>query len=669
MLTIDGLISGLDTTSIIDGLLSIQQQQIERYDARKQDVTTEQTAFKGVEARLLTLRSTVSLLARSQANVLNARTVTSSHPDFLTAAATSSAEPGVYNIRVNSLARAHQIASQGFASPDSSITQGTLVIQVGAGAATTVTIDSTNDTLQGLAGAINAAVDGASATIVDDGSGATPYRLLLTSDNTGTDYAITITNNLAADNGNAVRPDFSGPDVQAATDASITIGSGAGALTIASSTNVIDDVIQGVTLKLLGVSGGTDISLTVARDTEPAREAIDDFVESFNDLMEYIDEQVRYDAETENAGILVGNRSVLSIQETVRNEVLAAVPGLGSSANRLGAIGISVNDAGRLVVDSARLDDVLSGRDPTVTSLDLQRLFALTGESTNPGIRFLGGSTRTEVSAAGYQVDISQAAERATVTAPNALASSIVIDNTNNTIQFTIDGRASSTLTLASGTYTRQELADHLEALINNDEELAGRSVSVTLEGDALKITSNSYGYSSEVTVGSGTALATLGFAGSESDRGQDVVGKFIVDGVDEPARGSGQLLIGDADNAHTADLQLRVSLTGSQVQAGVDGTVTVTRGIASRLDQVLGDLLDPVTGQVKTVNDGFDSRIESIDAAVDRLNELFESRREALLAQFAALESAINELQTTSSLLANQLTLLTNRNSQSKGK
>src|SRR5439155_17816627 len=101
--------------------------------------------------------------------VLAIRSVASSDQSLVTAAAGNGATPGVYNVRVNSLARAHQIASQGFDSADSTITQGTLQLKVGSGA-TTITIDSTNNTLQGLANAINGSGVGVAAAIINDGS-------------------------------------------------------------------------------------------------------------------------------------------------------------------------------------------------------------------------------------------------------------------------------------------------------------------------------------------------------------------------------------------------------------------------------------------------------------------------------------------------------------------
>src|SRR5262249_27419340 len=112
--------------------------------------------------------------------------------------------------RVKSLARAEQIASQGFDSPGSSIPHDTYELKVGTGPTATIQIDGTNDTLQGLANAINGSGAGVTATIINDGSNSRtqPYHLLLTSNQLGVDNAITLTNNGAGDEGQAHRPEF-----------------------------------------------------------------------------------------------------------------------------------------------------------------------------------------------------------------------------------------------------------------------------------------------------------------------------------------------------------------------------------------------------------------------------------------------------------------------------
>lgn len=150
--------------------------------------------------------------------------------------------------------------------------------------------------------------------------------------------------------------------------------------------------------------------------------------------------------------------------------------------------------------------------------------------------------------------------------------------------------------------------------------------------------------------------MAELGFDGSETDLGQDVAGSFLVNGVSEAAIGNGQRLVGNGENENTADLQVRVGLTSSQVQPGADANLTITRGIAARLEQVLNSLFDTGNGRIKAVNDSFDEQVEDIQATIERQTALFDARQEALLAEFIALETAVSQLQSTGSFLSAQL-------------
>jgi flagellar hook-associated protein 2 len=668
MPTIDGLVTGIDSAKIIEGLLAIQQRQIDSLNEKREKVLSQKGAVQGIEARMISFRSIAAQLGRSQNSVFNARSVSVSTEGFLTATATDKATPGVYQLRVNSLASAHSIAAQGFADLDSEVTQGTLDLRVGTGAVTTITVDGTNNTLQGLADAINNSDSDVAAAIVRDGAGgATPYRLILTSKQSGAANTISVTNNLGATSGGATQPQFDlNNPVEAAADATISLGSGPGAITVNSETNRIDDLLGGVTIDLLKADPAQPITLTIAQNNEPANEAVQQFVDGFNNLMEFIDDQVRYESETGSAGILIGNRSVIQLQDDLRRSVLEVVPGAGT-INRLSAIGITVSDKGRLQLNSTRLNDVLSGRVGGASANDVLKLFSFTGSSTHPQVQFLLGSSRTKASTTPVGIDITQAAEQASITATTALADSIVIDGSNNLVNVTIDGAVLNNLVLAAGTYTRDTLAEHLQAVIQSNPDLMGRSAHVGLDGNSLKITSDTYGAASKVAVTGGTALAALGFSGIEIDTGVDVAGTFIVNGETETAVGRGRVLTGDFENENTADLQVRITLTPSQVVAGEEASLTVTRGVASRLDQLLGTLLDSSTGRIKQVTDRFDDEAEDIQKVIDRQKARFDAQQESLLKQFAALESAVNELQTTSSFLNSQLAGLSSLKPNSK--
>ncbi|MCA9084700.1 MAG: flagellar filament capping protein FliD [Planctomycetaceae bacterium] len=659
--TIDGLVSGLDTESIVNGLLEIQQTQLDRIQLKRSDVLAEKTAFNTLQAQLVTFRSSLASLARVQNSPFTKQSVSVSNEDVLSATASQNAASGIYRLTVNSVAKAHQVATQGFTDTEAEVSQGTLEIRLGSGDVTTITVDSTNNSLSGLADSINSSGAGVTASVVKDASGgSSPYRLLLTSSATGTDKAISITNNLAASAGDAVRPEFDfGNPVQAAEDASITLGSGAGAITVESSNNRFDDLISGVSLNVLNHSAGQELTVTVSQDTETAVSAVEDFVDSYNSLMDFIDQQTRYDAITDEGGPLQGNRSVLNIQQKIRSALVTVVPGVNNKANRLSAIGISVTDNGRLELNKSTLQGILNGGDQNISRSDLKRLFSLDVKSSRSGINFVLGSSRTEPSSGStYQLDLTQAAKRATVSAGTALAASTVIDSSNRTLEIEVDG-VETTVTLNEGTYTQQELADHLESVINGASDLNSRSVSVGLSSGTLNITSDSYGRSSTVKINGGTGLAALGFTAGTVGTGTDVAGTFIVDGQSESATGRGQLLSGNPDNEHTADLQLRILLGEADIVSGPEADLDVTRGLAAGLDQILSDILDPVDGTLKSIDDRFDDQLDSIQTSFDRQKSLFDAQQQSLIEQFVSLESSLSELQSSGDFITSQLTAL----------
>ena len=654
MLKVDGLATGFDTASIIEGMQRFQQRQIDLLESRRTRELQRQAAFKGVEAQVLTFRSAASRLGRTTGNVFSARAVSSSDETALTATATSGAAPGIYSVTVNQLAQAHQVGSAGLSGENAEITQGTFSFRVGNGAQTDITVDSSNNSLRALADAVNDADAGVRASVINDGSATNGYRLLLSAEKTGADNAIAITNNLAADNGNAVRPDFSGAAIQEAVNSSLTLGSGAGAITVESSTNTIENLLDGVTLQLSAADTSRTIALQVSRDTEAASSAVSDFVDGFNRVMQFIDENSRFNIQSQQGGVLLGNRQAQTIQDDLRAAVTDTVSGVNPNANRLSAIGVGITDAGTLVLNESRLSDVLQGRVAEISDDDLSRLFSFSGETTNSNVRFVGGSTRTG-DGVPIEVDVTQAATQAVALGTNDLAASTVIDATNDELTLEING-TSATVSLLNGTYDPASLAELVQETVNAVPELTGRPVIVGVEGSKLRMISETYGRVSQLEAFTGSALSAIGFDGSESARGQDAVGQFIVDGETETAIGRGRTLTGDLDNEYTADLQVSVTLAESQVQPGTDATLNLTRGIGSRLDQLIGRLADPNNGRIKVANDEFETKIDDLKATIDRQNALFEQRRDSLAAEFAAMESAVSQLQGQASFLSGQL-------------
>ena len=758
-----GLASGLNTTALVQNLLRFNQQSISLLQQKVATDTTDQRSFQGVQSRLQTLQTAASQLAQPQGSVLDNMTVSSSNSNLVTAAVGSGAQAGVTNLRVLSLAQASQLASQGFADPNSVISQGTFQIQAGSSSAT-LTIDSTNNTLGGLASAINNAGIGVAATIVNTGGSdprTQPYRLLLTSSSTGTANAIQITNSLAASGSGAVQPDFANseigpavtdasfsgtsavtsnsgpggytassndsftfkvttggtvgtdngiqlsysngdgsktgtislsssdvnlaksvvdgvqvhfgvgtlntgdsfsvnvfsPTVQSANDAQVQLGSGAGAVIVRSATNTVTNLIPGVSVKLQSADPNTTVQLNVANDVSGAVTSITNFVNDYNDFASYIDSQTAYSpgsgTTAGTAGPLNGNTSVIGLRSQVERSITAISPDLPSQINRLGALGISPGANGQLTIDTAQLTNVLNGGVPGVSYGDLKTLFGLQGKSSSPSVQFATGSAATASSSTPYTVHITQAAQQASITGSNPVAASTVIDGTNNSLILSIDGKTTGTITLASGTYTAQALANELQTAINAAAQPNGSSVTVSVNNGDLQVTSGRYGSASTVSVASGSSLSALGFSGTESSTGFDVAGSYVVNGHTETATGVGQILTGNTANTNTSGLSVVVSLTPSQIGAGgTDSSLTVTRGIASSLNSTLKSMLDPVNGQLTLIGNQFTQQITSAQKDVTRQTAAMNAQQAALMSQFAALESVMANLQSESSLL-----------------
>lgn len=215
---------------------------------------------------------------------------------------------------------------------------------------TTIDFEST-DTLQDIIDAINAAGADVTATVINDGTGGSPYHLSLTSRSSGVDGRFIV------DTGEF---DLGLETLNEGTDSKVFFGSDdpAKAILLTSSTNTLDGVIAGVTIDLNSTSEDP-VELTVSRNTGAIEAKITEFVTSFNDLIDRIDFQTRYDAETEAKGALLGDGTVLGLRNAIFNTVQSEAIGIEGSFSRLTEVGITVGEGGRLEFDTERFREAL----------------------------------------------------------------------------------------------------------------------------------------------------------------------------------------------------------------------------------------------------------------------------------------------------------------------
>lgn len=186
---VGGLASGLDTNSIIESLMEIKAQSLEVIEDKKARYQSNLSGISQLQSRVQTLYDLVEDMGDS--DELITRQSTSSNSSAVSISAGSSASIGSYQMNIYQLATQHKVASQGFTDQDTTpIASGTGTFDFSVGSESfSIDVDDTT-TLQDLADAINEETDSVSASIINDSSSSSPYRLVLTSSETGTDNEV-----------------------------------------------------------------------------------------------------------------------------------------------------------------------------------------------------------------------------------------------------------------------------------------------------------------------------------------------------------------------------------------------------------------------------------------------------------------------------------------------
>jgi flagellar hook-associated protein 2 len=637
-----GVGSGLDVNTIVGKLMAVEQQPITLLNQQEASYQAKLSAYGSMKGAVSSFQTAMQNL--STASKFQAMSSSSSDSTVLTASATTDATPGSFDLSVDHLAQSQVLAASGIADQSAASSTGTLVIQVGTGAAKTITLDSTNNTLTGLRDAINAAAAGVSATIVN-GGGTTPYKLVLTADSTGAANTINVTNNLGA--GTLHDAVASLGEVRAAKDAALTVNG----VAISSAGNNLNAAIPGINVNLLKAG---DSTITIARDTSAIQGAVGQFVKSYNDLNSTLTNLTAYNASTKQGGPLLGDSAAQKLQSDVRAIVGGTVSNSGGALTTLSQVGVSFQKDGSLTLDSAKLSTAVANNFSDVASL-----FAIQGRSSSALLTYNGSSSNTQTGS--YQVNITAAGTQASLTATTAAAVSTDITSSNDTFALMVNGVASGPLTLAHGTgYTQSQLAQATQSAINGSAALAaaGITVAVGVNAGKLVITSSNYGSTSSISGATGAALSALGLSGSEAANGTDVAGSFLVNGKSVAATGAGQSLTGPTGSP-AEGLSLRY--TGSPAQALATPTITLnlSQGIASKLQQLASNILDS-NGTISARTDGINSSIKDIGTRRDAITRRLTQTEASYRAQFNALDTLISQLNQTSSFLTQQLASLT---------
>lgn len=403
-----GIGSGLDLSGLLDQLRDAERGRLEPINQQKADQEAKLSAYGKLQGALSAFQSAVDKLSETSLYESLSSSVTGTS---VTSAASSDAVPGRYDVTVTDLARSQSLATGGFAEGET-FAAGELSIQAGSGDPLTVTVEE-GDSLEEIRDSINAAGSDVVATIIDDGDPANPYRLVLSTTETGTEAAIQSISfdggdeRLSFDAAPADPGSYAGmTETVPAQDAALTVNG----IEISSQSNRVEGAIQGVTLNL--VEEG-DSSVNVERDNLQVRQAVNAFVDSYNALQETSGELTSFNSETGVAGELLGDSTLRSVEARLRIAIGTSVA--EGAFSTLSEVGISLQLDGTLELDDDQLDDALVNNRQALTDF-----FA--GQTEDGGLadrlgetlgQMLGDSGLLETAMSGVENRISSIETRA----------------------------------------------------------------------------------------------------------------------------------------------------------------------------------------------------------------------------------------------------------------
>ena len=327
--------------------------------------TAEVSALGALKSALSTFQTAAQALAAPAA--FNTSKAASSNSQIVSATTDATAGTGTYTVQVAALAQSHQLASGAILGGAGAVV-GTGTLTIGQGTSSfTVTIDSTDNTLQGIASAINSATGntGVQATILTEAGGA---HLLLTASKTGAASAISVTaaggdGGLNALNYNATTKNMS--ELQAAQDSHIKIGT----FDHFAATNAVSDAVTGVTFNLASASPGTNVTVSVSPDNTNITGLVSTFVSAYNTLAGTIATLDSYDPSSKTAGALLGDATLSGIETQLRQDLSKAVGSASGSFNTLSSIGVTKLADGTLAFNAAKLSTALTQSPDSVAQI------------------------------------------------------------------------------------------------------------------------------------------------------------------------------------------------------------------------------------------------------------------------------------------------------------
>lgn len=488
----------------------------------------------------------------------------------------------------------------------------------------TINLDPETDTLTSLAGKINALAGVHASVVSQQEFGTTTYRLEITGDSGTPSFGSE--GNFWLNLGVLKR---SG-ELVAAQDAKYQLDT----IALSSDSNTITTAIPGATLNLLKANPiePAEATLTLTRDLDGVKSAVSAFVQAYNSIQTFMQQNSQFDKENFSTGALFGDSVASQVETSIANLLFNDVAGTTTQYKNLSQLGFAISDTGQLSFDEARLTEALAN-DPDAVA----NLLKTTGKTSSTAITYVSSTPKTVVSAAGdYQINITQLATKGSIVGTSA-SSEGWSQTEKLTFGGNLFGNTSFELTILAGSSL-----DSVVSQINNDPKLRDQVVASNAGGH-LKLESKRFGTAGNFSVVSDLTAeidnSGIGTSGQSSyTSGVDIAG--TING--EAATGNGQFLTGNAGNANTDGLQIQY--TGSTT--GNVGSIRFTKGVASKMFDMMDGFINGQNSLLTATDTALQKQIDDISLDIASLEERITLKQASLKARFTAMEQAISNAQ-----------------------
>lgn len=365
--------NGIDFGQLLNAVMTQESAPLTRLQTQQSDEKGQNQILAGLVGKLGKVHDAADALAA--ADSLQILKATTSDDAAVSATASDGTATGSYDVVVTQLARAQVTSSTTtVTATDTVVASGGSLTLTKTGGDPVVISLSADTTLESLADQINAAEDSpVRAAIVRSAPNA--YRLVLTAASTGLSNGFTVTNSLTGGAGisfgdadsDGVSGDDAADNAVTAADALLTVNN----IAVTSDSNVVEEAIPGVSLTLHKLDPSSTIRIEVARDTTAAKGKVQDFVDAYNGVLGFFDDQRT--ADTAGKNNVSRDPLVRGLKDALRGALFATY-GTGALTS-LAQLGISASSSGKLALDSKVFDTAINA-EPTAA----QTLFAGTGD-------------------------------------------------------------------------------------------------------------------------------------------------------------------------------------------------------------------------------------------------------------------------------------------------